>query len=138
MINILTATKKDSLESEWDKLDFSYYGKNAPWVYKPYKFKAIDSDSGELLGTIVGKYESGVLYIEEVMVKEAARGKGIGTLLVKKAEDFCKTLGGHKVWLVTGTTWPTNAFYTSLGYKESATIPNFYFGIDMKMYTKDM
>lgn len=138
MIKIIKGTKKDSLEQEWDKLVNSYYGRKTVWISKKYKFKAVDSDSNELLGTIVGKYESGVLYIEEVMVKEAARGKGIGKMLILKAEAFGKKLGGHKSWLVTGTQWPTNPKYVALGYKNIGTIEKFYFGVDMKIYTKDL
>lgn len=138
MIKITKATKKDSLEQEWEKLDKSYYGRRTVWVSKKYKFKAVDSENNELVGTIVGKYESGVLYIEEVMVKETARGKGIGKMLILKAEAFGKKLGGHKSWLVTGTKWPTNSIYLALGYKDSGTIEKFYFGVDMIIYTKDL
>jgi GNAT superfamily N-acetyltransferase len=45
---------------------------------------------------------SGSLFGEELAVKEKFRGQGIGTLLMKKAIDYCKELNVKMFYLGTG------------------------------------
>ena len=134
MIKISKATKKEALNKDWQIFTRLHYGPDAVWQEKPFRFKAVED--GRLLGTIEGRYEPGVLYIAALMVKESARGQGIGTMLIKRAEEFGKKLGAHRSLLFAGKDWSNRAFYDKLGFKIIGTLPDFYFHKDFVIYTR--
>ncbi len=70
------------------------------------------------------------------MVTDDARGKGIGTMLINKAEEFGKKLGAHRFWLCTGVGWSNRAFYEKLGFSVMANLTDFYFHKDFVVYTR--
>ena len=137
MIKISKATKKsttDFSEREWHKVDHSHYGRRVEWNEQKFRFKA--TESGKLVGLISGKHEAGVIYIHQIITAEGARGKGIGTLLIRKAEEFGRGLGAHKMWLITGKDWEENAFYKKLGFRLEAGLPDHHFHKDFVIYTR--
>lgn len=136
MIKISKATNKDSLINEWHKVDLPHYGKDIEWVEKKFKFKAMENK--KLIGLVSGKYESGIIYISTIITKENYRGKGIGGLLVKRAEEFGKKFKAHKMWLITGKNWSENIFYKKIGFKKIGNLPNFYLHQDFVLYTKNI
>lgn len=134
MIKISKATKKDALIKEWHLLDIPHYGRRVEWGEKTFRFKAVEN--GKLIGTIDGRHESDVIFINTVITAERARKRGVGTMLIKKAEEFGKKLGAHRTWLVTGKDWSENAFYQKLGFTLVGTLPDFYFHKDFVIYTR--
>lgn len=134
MVKIIKALKKENLDEEWNRLNISHYGKEVMWTDRKFRFKAVED--GELLGTVSGKFESGVVYIAALITKESARGKGVGTMLLQKAEEFGKKLGAHKTWLVTGKSWRANTFYKKLGFENIGSLPDFYFHTDFVIYAR--
>lgn len=134
MIKISKATDKDSLKKEWNRVNKPHFGRNINWIEKKFRFKAVENN--KLIGTIEGKYESGVIYISAIITAENARGRGVGTKLIKKAEEFGKKYGAHKTWLFTGKDWSENAFYKKLNFKLVGNLPNFYFHKDFVIYTR--
>lgn len=136
MIEISKATKKDSLFKEWRLMDIPHYGKKIDFFEKKFRFKAVED--GVLIGTIDGKYELGVVYIGTLITAEKERGRGVGTMLVKKAEEFGKKYGAHKTWLVTGKDWSENIFYKKLGFKLVGKLPDFYHRKDFVIYTRSI
>ncbi len=138
MITISKSTKaeiKKFNDFEWIDADKKYYGKAVHWVRKDFVFKAVED--GEIVGNIYGKFGSGVLYIEDLMVAKDKRGQGIGKMLMQKAEDFGRELKAHKAWLLTGKTWEgSRTFYESLGYKQTGELLNHYKHKDFVIYEK--
>lgn len=134
MIKISKAIKKENLNEEWHLLDNIHYGKRIEWIEKKFRFKAVEN--GKLIGTIEGKCEPGVVYVAAIITAESARGKGIGTMLINKAEEFGKKFGAHKIWLVTGKDWSENIFYKKLGFRLISDLPDFYFHKDFVIYTR--
>lgn len=134
MLKITRATGKDTLLEEWHKVDIPHYGKPIQWNEKYFKFKAVEN--GKLIGTIDCKHESGVVYISSLITSEESRGKGVGTKLIAKAEEFGKKLGAHRTWLITGEDWKENAFYKKLGFKKIGTLPDFHFHTNFVIYTR--
>jgi GNAT superfamily N-acetyltransferase len=80
--------------------------------------------SGELLGYCLGFdhltfYANGrVAWIEEVMVAESARRRGVGRALMNEFEEWARSRGSRLVGLATRRAAP---FYEALGYEASAT-----------------
>jgi len=136
MVEISKALEKDNLDEEWNRLNIPHYGKEIVWTDKKFRYKAVED--GELVGTVSGKFESGVVYIAALITKEGVRGKGVGTMLIQKAEEFGKKLGAHKTWLVTGKNWPANAFYRKLGFELIGSLPDFYFHTDFVIYARSI
>lgn len=134
MIKISKATSKEALIEEWHRVDVPHYGKSIEWYEKKFRFKA--EENGKLVGTIEGKHGSGVIYIDSLITAESARGKGIGTLLIKKAEEFGRKFGAHRTWLITGKDWAENIFYKKLGFELIGTLPDFHFHKDFVVYTR--
>jgi ribosomal protein S18 acetylase RimI-like enzyme len=139
MIKVLKASEKSTInwsKKEWHKVDIAHYGHHVEWNGKHFRFKAVDGK--KLVGLIDGKHESGVLFIDTIITKDSYRGKGVGTMLIKKAEEFGKKMGAHMIWLITGKVWQENAFYIKLGFKKIADLPNWHFHTDFVIYTKEI
>ena len=79
---------------------------------------------GELIGYCLGFdhytfYANGrVAWVEEIMVKAEMRRHGVGDSLMKAFEAWAKSRGSKLVALATRRA---AAFYTAIGYDESAT-----------------
>lgn len=139
MIKISKATKESTTEwsdKEWHKVNFSHYGKGVEWGNEEFRFQATEDE--KLVGLISGKVESGVVYINQVIVAEDAREKGIGTMLINKVEKFGKENGAHKIWLITGENWSEVEFYKKLGFKIEATLPDHHFHEDFVAFSKSI
>lgn len=136
MIKIVKATRKDSLIDEWHKVDIPHYDKPVEWNEAKFRFKAIED--GKLVGIINGKHESGVVYINSLITVESVRRKGIGTMLINKAEAFGKKLGAHRIWLITGENWSANDFYRKLGFQKLGDLPDLHFHKDFVIYTREI
>jgi len=136
VIKITKATDREDLQKEWNKMNLAHYGKDIKWTEKKFRFKAVEN--GEIVGTVSGKYESGVVYISSLITHEDYRGQGIGTMLVQKVQEFGKKNGAHLMWLNTGKEWSENSFYQKLGFKLIADLPDFYFHTDFVIYTREI
>ena len=54
-------------------------------------------DNNEILGYMILKFD-GVVWVEQIFVKESARRKGVATLLYQKAEEINKANGGDTLF----------------------------------------
>lgn len=57
-------------------------------------------------------------YVYDVFVEEEFRGKGVGKLLLEKAEDYCRRKGHSRIALsVSATNDSAIKLYSRIGYK---------------------
>ncbi len=122
------AKEQDSLlenikSNAWPPADREHYGENQPEFYKK-EFTLAVKESEEIVGYVSVIIDTGVAQIEPLMVKTERKGMGIGTMLIKAAEEKAKSLGAHKVWLETGSDWKSKAFYEKHGYSIRTILPN--------------
>lgn len=137
MITISKATRsqiKSFNEKEWHGVDIEHYGKPVEWNEQNFLFKAVEDK--EIVGTISGKHESGVVYVGSIIVAASHRGKGIRKLLMDKAGEFGIKCGAHKIYLMTGADWSAGKFYESLGFERTAILPNHHFHKNFVIYSK--
>ena len=125
---------KEFNKREWQEVKVELYGRDVEWNEKKFVFKA--ELEGEIVGAIVGKHESGVVYVEQMIVATDKRLQGIGKALMEKCEKLGKRFGAHKIHLITGEGWPANAFYEKLGFKKVGRLPQHYFKRDFVIYSK--
>ena len=83
---------------------------------------AIDGDTGEILGTltlVVFPIPTGTrAWIEDVIVDQNARGKGIGKLLTRRAIEIAWSAGAKTVDLTSRPSRvEANSLYQSLGFE---------------------
>jgi ribosomal protein S18 acetylase RimI-like enzyme len=70
---------------------------------------------GQNKGAITGLYSC---YIYDIFVEEKFRGKGIGKLLLEKAEDYCRNKGFSRIALsVTANNDSAIELYERTGYR---------------------
>lgn len=83
----------------------------------------VADDGADLVGYLLGSwhrtfYAGGpVAVVEEILVREDVRGRGIGRGLMAALEDWAV---GHGCVLATLATRRAGPFYQALGYEESA------------------
>ena len=92
-------------------------------------FFIAELDKGQIVGMLtiaVYKTPSGIkVWIEDVVVDEAHRGKGIGKELMLAAIDYSKSLGSKDIRLTSRPSRiAANELYLKLGFKRYET--NFY------------
>lgn len=136
IVKAIPSKTKGFSSKAWHGVDVAHYGHPVEW--KDEKFYFMAEDNGKVVGTIKGKHESGVVYIETIIVDEKERGRGIGKMLIDKAEEFGKKYGAHRTWLITGKDWKENAFYQKLGFKLIASLPDHHFHKDFVIYTRNI
>ena len=96
----------------------------AALLQSPDAFIAVASDSGRVVGYVLGfdhhtLYANGrVAVVEEIMVSEDVRRRGVGRELMESFEHWARSRRSKLIGLATRRAAP---FYKSIGYDESAT-----------------
>jgi GNAT superfamily N-acetyltransferase len=96
----------------------------AELLQSPDAFIAVASDAGRVVGYVLGFdhhtfYANGrVSWVEEIMVSEDYRRRGVGQLLMESFEQWARDRQSKLIALATRRAAP---FYRSIGYEESAT-----------------
>lgn len=98
-------------------------------VYKPspYCLSVTDEKTGRVIGGLSGELLWGWLFVSLLWVDESARGKGLGTRLVQKAEDDLRQQDGSGLYLWT-QDWEAPEFYEKIGFQRFVSLPDFPHG----------
>lgn len=84
----------------------------------------VRDDQGEILGGLYGRFFYRWLFIELLSVPEQARGDGMGSQLMRMAEDLAREKKCTGIWLDT-FSFQAPAFYEKLGYSELGQIVDY-------------
>ena len=95
-------------------------------VSSPATSLIVASDGGQILGTLtlaVFRIPTGVrAWIEDVVVDEGARGRGVGEALTRRAVELASAAGARSVELTSRPTREAaNRLYRRLGFEERET-----------------
>lgn len=121
-------------KAEWIPADLTHFGRKIDWKKENKVFTAIED--GTLVGVLELSIQSGVMHIESLIVKHDEYRKGVGKMLMKKAEALASDRQLHKIYLETGKTWDATMFYEALGYKVTGELPNHLEKQDYVEYSK--
>lgn len=83
---------------------------------------------GEVVGVLDMWYQQRLgdhrpqAYVQDLVVTEGARGRGVGSALLSRAEELARKRGCFRMWLVTAA-WrePAHAFYRKHGWEAHGT-----------------
>ncbi len=110
--------------------------------HRGYFFLTAEAD-GQLIGFACygpTPLTEGTYDLYWICVDAAARGRGIGRELMAQVEDRVREAGGRMIVLDTSGRpdyATTRAFYERLGYRRTATVPDFYApGDDLVIYSR--
>lgn len=98
-----------------------------PDYQKKFVIEARD-ENGELSGGIVFETTGNMLHLELLWVSADRRKKGLGSRLLKEAEDYAKRAGCADAYLTT-FSFQARPFYEKHGYKMMYIQKNFHDGI---------
>lgn len=94
-----------------------------------------DPDSDAVIGGLWGSSVVGWLYVDLLVIPEGFRGQGLGTELLRKAEDIARKRGCVGLWLHTGS-FQAPGFYEKLGFQAFGTVPEYPPGHATIFYSK--
>jgi GNAT superfamily N-acetyltransferase len=95
----------------------------------------VKTDEGEILGGLLGMIWAKRLYVSILAVQKPFRGKGYGTELMRRAEQYAIERGGTAAWLST-FSFQARPFYERLGYALFGTLENYPEGHSLFFMTK--
>ncbi|MHC8406739.1 MULTISPECIES: GNAT family N-acetyltransferase [unclassified Pseudomonas] len=84
----------------------------------------VRDDNDVILGGLYGRFFYQWLFIELLSVPDEARGQGMGSRLMKMAEDLAREKGCVGIWLDT-FDFQAPEFYKKLGFSEVGQIADY-------------
>lgn len=107
-------------------------------IYDGTLFHAsVRNDAGEIVAGIHGHTWGGCCEISRLWVHESTRGQGLGTRLMRAAEEEARRRGCHQIVLSTHS-FQAPKFYERLGFTRFAAIPNYPKGFEQYFYIKEL
>ena len=86
----------------------------------------VAEENGAVVGVMTARvmwvihHDAPLAYLTALVVLDSARGKGIGSLLLDRAEEWAKHKGAHKISLSSAMhRTETHAYYDNRGYERS-------------------
>ena len=95
----------------------------------------VKTDEGEILGGLLGQIWAQWLYIAELAVREPFRGRGYGTKLLSRAEQYALERSCGNAWLST-FSFQARPFYERFGYQLFGTLEDYPKGHSLFFMTK--
>ncbi|GAB7540068.1 GNAT family N-acetyltransferase [Burkholderia sp. 3C] len=104
-------------------VQYNVNASSAPAGHRPLVVALRDA-GGEIVGGLWGMTGYEWLFTQLLVVPEAARGSGVGTRLMRLAEQEAVARGCHHAWLDT-FSFQARPFYERLGYACFAELPDY-------------
>jgi N-acetylglutamate synthase-like GNAT family acetyltransferase len=121
-------------DREWPKADTEHYSAVRRWSEE--EIRVVGYDGKKIVGSLHLTIKRGVCEINSLIVAKTARGTGVGTMLMQRAEQLARKKHAHKMYLETGKGWIAEPFYKKLGFRKNTILPKHYFKKDFVLYEK--
>ncbi len=141
IISPITDQEKSRVDAfddrEWHTHDVSHFGRLFP-EYGVGEVKLKAESDGQVIGTVYGFAEMGVLQVTDLLVMKSHQGMGVGSVLLQAAIDACEQLALHKVIIFTGVNWDTHPFYLKHGFVKTTILNDLYGRQDFVVFEKTL
>jgi aminoglycoside 6'-N-acetyltransferase I len=135
-MKIRKATKKDLkqiskiVKNEFDRIFKEKWSNSTSIQFVNYFYKIgiiyVAEDKQKVLGFIIGRLEpigEGIaMVVEGLAVDSKHQKKGIGSLLIKKLEEYSKSKKVYLTYLTTRKNIPAVKFYEKMKFKKSKDV----------------
>ena len=91
------------------------------WDWRPLAVLVSDADTNEVIAGLLGRTSLGLLFIDTFFLPEALRGQGLGSEIMRQAEDEARHRGCRGSVLYT-ISFQAPAFYERHGYRVFGTV----------------
>lgn len=92
------------------------------FVCAPKFLGYVIEENGEIFGALFARekvwWSGSEVYVEELFVKQSHQGKGYGTMLMKRVEQYVLEKGLAGITLATNRYAPAAGFYRRNGFKD--------------------
>lgn len=110
---------------QWPIADKEHFGDEMPDFTKQ-KYTILAKEDSQTVGFIKMETDMGVATIHSLLVHNEFQGKGVGTALIKQAEEIAKEKACHMIKLETGKDWHAKPFYESQGFVTVTELKEYY------------
>jgi GNAT superfamily N-acetyltransferase len=90
----------------------AFHAETVPFQSRRFTLR-LDGGDGALAGGLSGVISCGWLFVDALWVDAAARGQGVGRMLMARAEAYAAEQGCRDVWL---DTFQARGFYEAIGF----------------------
>lgn len=104
---------------------------------RPIALLVKDPETHDVVGGLNGRTSRGVLFIDVFFLPESMRGTGLGSTLLKMAEEEGRRRG-CRIGLLHTNTFQAPAFYKKHGWREYGYFPSDPPGTARIFFTKDL
>ncbi|HZX67903.1 MAG TPA: GNAT family N-acetyltransferase [Candidatus Elarobacter sp.] len=105
-------------------------------VWHEQHHDVIARDGGEPAGALRLRIAASLAHVDALYVVPAQRRRGVGRLLVSRAEELANYYNCHKVTVPVFHDRPAQRFFTACGYVVEAVIPQHTFKLDVALLRK--
>ncbi|MFH0962108.1 MAG: GNAT family N-acetyltransferase [archaeon] len=126
----------ESRLEDWRAREWKKFNKKKGFSWDEKRNCLVAKSSGRILGYLTFTISGGVGYVKELIVSETARGRGIGSSLIIRAENSCRKAGCHKMQLESEKE--NIGFYKGKGWKVSTKLKNDIFHLTWYVMEKQL
>ena len=123
------------LREQWPAVDTEYFGRAVEWMADPYAL--VLRRDRHIVGVLRAHFIGGVGSVDELMVAEGSRGRGLGSTLLGRFEDEARKRGCARIILRAVKGSPAEDFYRKRGYHRECVQYGYEFGYDYVRLTQD-
>jgi L-asparaginase II/GNAT superfamily N-acetyltransferase len=124
------------LREQWPDVDREYFGRSVEWTADPYAL--VYRLEGEVTGVVRGHFIGGLASVDELMVKEGARGRGVGSSLLGRFEEEARRRQCSRIVLRAVKNTRAEDFYCRRGYHRECVQYGYEFGYDYVRLVRDV
>jgi len=122
---------EDFLNREWKAVDERIFGRYDPAMWDVQRFTLAAYEDEGIAGAAVFKIEAGLGKLSQIIAAEHHREHGIGSALLARVEEICRSEGCHKIGLKTYLNSQAQRFYEKQGYVVEGVLRRDLHGVDM-------
>lgn len=134
----IETAKPGETDAFWTRYDRDWRTElwNFRVVWHEQRHDVLARDDDEIAGALRLRIAASLGHLDALFVRPADRRRGIGRLLVARAEELSNYYNCHKVTVAVFHDGEAQRFFEGCGYKIDAVIPQHTFKLDVALLRK--